>query len=161
MAKQTRPRMSTRSSALLQKMQPSALPVAVTYRSLQGDQRRSTDGIVNRIGNRDSGFGIRIGNRDSGFGIGNRDSGFDAVLPDEPHSDGQRVWWWTRLLARRGRGGRGRFPVDELLQLLARLEIRHLLRRHVHLVAGLRIAALARLPFAQAKAAESPQLDLL
>src|SRR5689334_656310 len=56
---------------------------------------------------------------------------------------------------------RRRLLVDQLLQLLARLEVRHLLRRHVDLVAGLRIASFPRLALAQAETAESPQLDFL
>ena len=56
---------------------------------------------------------------------------------------------------------RGGFAVDQFLQFLAGLEVGHLLRRHVHLVAGLRVAPLARLPLAQPEAAEPPQLDLL
>src|SRR5688572_1846440 len=66
---------------------------------------------------------------------------------------------------RHRRGGRGfgslGLAVDQLLQLLAGLEVGHLLRRHVHLVAGLRVAALARLALPQAEAAEPAQLDLL
>src|SRR6185436_7485293 len=63
----------------------------------------------------------------------------------------------------RGTGWTGSvgLAVDELLQLLARLEVRHLLRRHVHLVAGLRIATLPRLAFPEAEATEATQLDLL
>src|SRR5436309_15503277 len=62
----------------------------------------------------------------------------------------------------RGRGrGRVRFPVDELLQFFARLEVGHLLRRDVHLVPRLWVASLARLAPAQADAADAPQLDLL
>src|SRR5205823_4124266 len=53
------------------------------------------------------------------------------------------------------------FAINELLELLARLEVRHLLRRHVDLVARLRVPALARFPFAQAEAAKAPQLDFL
>src|SRR5688572_2184175 len=64
-----------------------------------------------------------------------------------------------------GRGvrrlGRLRLAVDEILQLLARLEVRHLLRRHIDLVAGLRVAALPRLALPQAETAEPSQLDLL
>src|SRR6185436_17420041 len=41
------------------------------------------------------------------------------------------------------------------------LEIRHLLRRNVHLVAGLRVTALSRLTLPQPEAAEPTQLDLL
>src|SRR5262249_37423713 len=59
------------------------------------------------------------------------------------------------------RRGRRRLLVDQLLELLARLEVRNLLRRHVHFVAGLRVTPLPRLAFAQAEAAESAQLDLL
>ena len=54
-----------------------------------------------------------------------------------------------------------RLPVDQVLQFLARLEVRDALGRHVHLVAGLRVAALAGLALAKAEAAESAQLDLL
>src|SRR6188474_603695 len=53
------------------------------------------------------------------------------------------------------------FAVDEILQLLARLEVGHLLRRHIHLVAGLRVAAFPRLALPQAEAAEPAQFDLL
>src|SRR4051794_36881445 len=65
-----------------------------------------------------------------------------------------------RIRRGRGFGGFG-LAVDQIFQFLARLEVRDLLRRHVHLVARLRIAALARLALAQAEAAESTQLDLL
>src|SRR5262249_23168971 len=51
--------------------------------------------------------------------------------------------------------------VDQLLELLAWLEVRDLLRRHVHLVAGLGVAPLARLATPQPEAAEPAQLDLL
>src|SRR5258705_2430687 len=57
-------------------------------------------------------------------------------------------------------GGLG-FAVDQFLQLLARLEVGHLLRRHIHLVTRLRIAALASLALTETEAAESAQLDLL
>src|SRR5262249_37674194 len=50
--------------------------------------------------------------------------------------------------------------VDQVLQLLAGLEVRDLLRRDVHFVAGLGVAALAGLALTKAKAAESSQLDL-
>src|SRR5690242_15193291 len=53
------------------------------------------------------------------------------------------------------------FLVDEVLQFLARLEIGDALGRHVHLVAGLRVAALAGLALAKAETAEAAQLDLL
>src|SRR4051812_30352729 len=66
---------------------------------------------------------------------------------------------WRRIAGRRG--GQFGFPVDELFQLLARLEVRNLLRRDVDFVAGSRIATLARLPLAQPEAAESAQLDFL
>src|SRR5438128_2742738 len=69
------------------------------------------------------------------------------------------------LRAVRGAGHRGlgrfRLAVDQFLELLARLEVRHLLRRDVHLVAGLRIAAFPRLALSQPEAAEPTQLDLL
>src|SRR4029079_13770325 len=57
--------------------------------------------------------------------------------------------------------GRLFLPVQQFLQLLARLEVRHFLRRHVALVARLRVAPLARLALAQAETAEPAQLDLL
>jgi hypothetical protein len=64
-----------------------------------------------------------------------------------------------------GGGGddRGRLGllVDEFLEFLAGLEVRHLLRRDVHLVARLRVAPLARLAAAQPEAPEPAQLDLL
>src|SRR5207245_1183861 len=41
----------------------------------------------------------------------------------------------------RSSGRIGRRAVDALAQLLARLEVRHVLLRHVHLLAGLRVAA--------------------
>ena len=66
--------------------------------------------------------------------------------------------------ARRRRGAaqpRLRLAVDQFLQFLARLEVRHLLRRNVHLVARLRVAPLARLAPPQPEAAEPAQLDLL
>src|ERR687898_2228956 len=54
-----------------------------------------------------------------------------------------------------------RLAVNQLLELLARLEVRNLLRRHVHLVARLRVAPLPWLAPPQPKAAESAQFDLL
>src|SRR4051812_39417946 len=51
--------------------------------------------------------------------------------------------------------------VDQLFELLARLEVRHFLRRHVHLVAGFRVAALSRLALAQPETAEPAQLHFL
>src|SRR4051794_14236949 len=60
-----------------------------------------------------------------------------------------------------GKRGRFRFAVDQLLELLARLEVRHLLRRNVHLVAGLGIAPLPRFTPPEPETAEPPQLDLL
>src|SRR6185436_15324018 len=54
-----------------------------------------------------------------------------------------------------------RVLVDQVLEFLARLEIRDALRRHVHLVAGLRVAALAGLALTEAEAAESAEFDLL
>src|SRR6478672_750134 len=67
-----------------------------------------------------------------------------------------------------GRGDRRRarsawrlgLAVDQLLELLARLEVRHLLRRNVHLVPGFGIPPLARLAPPQPEAAEPAQLDL-
>src|SRR2546423_4746215 len=51
--------------------------------------------------------------------------------------------------------------VDQLLQLFAGLEVRDLLRRHFRFLAGLRIAAGARLAVAETEASESAELDLL
>src|SRR6188768_4280893 len=68
--------------------------------------------------------------------------------------------WRQRALIRRRAGG-GRLLVDEFFQLFTGLEVRHLLRRHIHLVPGLGIAALARLAFPQPETAEAAQLDLL
>src|SRR5262249_25086025 len=67
----------------------------------------------------------------------------------------------VRAARRRRRRRRVGLPVDELLQLLAWLEVRDLFRRDVHLVAGLRVAPLAGLPAPQPEAAEPAQLDLL
>src|SRR5437016_3705876 len=68
----------------------------------------------------------------------------------------------VRRRGRRGRTWRRRdFFVDELLELFAGLEVRNLLRRDVHLVAGLRVASLAGFALAEAEAAEPAQLDLL
>src|SRR3954466_8020418 len=74
------------------------------------------------------------------------------------YSDSQCVPW--RTFSRTGRK-RFRFLIDEFLQFLTGLEVRHLLRRDVHAVAGFRVPALPRLALPQAKAAEPPQLDLL
>ena len=64
-----------------------------------------------------------------------------------------------------GRGGGRLFgaghAVEQGLQLLAHLEVRDLLGRDVHLLARLRVAALARGAVAEAEAAEAPDLDLL
>src|SRR5207244_5936616 len=51
--------------------------------------------------------------------------------------------------------------VDELSQALANLEEGNALLRNVHGAAGLRIATLARIPVADAEAAEPPQLHLV
>src|SRR6185436_18802510 len=51
--------------------------------------------------------------------------------------------------------------VDALAQLLAGLEVRHVLFRDVHFLAGLRIAADARRPVIQAEAAEPADLDAM
>src|SRR5439155_17104237 len=66
--------------------------------------------------------------------------------------------------ARAAGGGIGRnvgFAVDELLELLAGLEVRHFLGWHVHLVTGLGVAPLSRLALSQPKTAEAPELDFL
>src|SRR4051812_44490046 len=66
-----------------------------------------------------------------------------------------------------GTGGRGRglvrmrLAVQEGLQLLAHLEVGNLLRRHVHLLARLRVAALARRAVPEPEAAEAADLDLV
>src|SRR6478736_6527141 len=74
-------------------------------------------------------------------------------------SHGERVWWRNRA----GRRGRClvRFAVDEILQFLAGLEVRNLLRRNVDLVTGLGVAALAGLALAKAEAAKTAEFDLL
>src|SRR4026209_2046458 len=51
--------------------------------------------------------------------------------------------------------------VDQVFELLARLEIGDLLRRHVHLLSRLGIAPLARAPLPDTEAPEAAQLDLL
>src|SRR5712692_10391150 len=52
-------------------------------------------------------------------------------------------------------------PVNELLELLSRLEVRDLLGRHFDLLSRFGIAAGSRLAVAQAETAESAQLDFL
>src|SRR5437867_1990538 len=64
-------------------------------------------------------------------------------------------------LTGRSRTGGNRLLVDQFLEFLAGLEVRHFLRRNIHLVAGLRVAPLARLALAESEAAEPPQLNLL
>src|SRR4051812_10804597 len=54
-----------------------------------------------------------------------------------------------------------RRAIDPLAQLLAGLEVRHVLLRHVHLLARLRIPAGARRPVIQAEAAEAADLDAM
>src|SRR6266487_4876142 len=130
---------SREGSALSQKIQPSEIPLApLTYWSLQGAHRCSI--------NVDA-AGLNSQGRDT------RALGVEPLRVLDSES--------IRRRARRRRGRRARFLVDQFLQFLARLEVRHLLRRHVHLVAGLRIAALPRLAFPEPEAAEPPQLDLL
>src|SRR5215475_13776216 len=51
--------------------------------------------------------------------------------------------------------------VDPLAQVLARLEMRNVLARECHRLAGLGIASLARRAKVQREAAESPDLDAL
>src|SRR5262245_23259058 len=53
-----------------------------------------------------------------------------------------------------------RLFVDEVFELFAGLEVRNLLWRHVHLIARLRVPALARLALPKTEAAEPAQLDL-
>src|SRR5258706_5458886 len=60
-------------------------------------------------------------------------------------------------LLRRGLGFERR--VDPLAQLLAGLEVRHVLLRHLHLLARLGIAAGARRAVVEAEAAETADLD--
>src|SRR5262249_22028236 len=60
----------------------------------------------------------------------------------------------------RRRGRAVGFFVDEILQLFTRLEVRDLLRRHVDLVSGLRVAALPRFALAKTEAAKPAELDL-
>jgi hypothetical protein len=54
-----------------------------------------------------------------------------------------------------------RLAVEESLQLLAHLEVRDLLGRNVHLLARLRVAALARRPITEPEAPETADLDLV
>src|SRR5579864_128129 len=56
---------------------------------------------------------------------------------------------------------RSALAVQQLAQLLARLEVGDAFRRHLHLVAGLRVAPGARAAVADAEAAEASELDLL
>src|SRR6185436_7534963 len=72
--------------------------------------------------------------------------------------DSHRVGRHRRLPRRRRRR---RLLIDQLFQLFPRLEVRHLLRRHVHLVASFRVPPLARLALPEPETAEPPQLDLL
>src|SRR5690606_35100761 len=58
-------------------------------------------------------------------------------------------------------GRRGHHPADLLAQFLARLEVRHVLARQRHRLAGLGVAAHARRPVVQRKTAESTDLDAL
>src|SRR3954471_5494886 len=51
--------------------------------------------------------------------------------------------------------------VDALAQLFSRLEVRHVLLRHLDLLARLRVAAGARRPVVQAEAAEAADLDAI
>src|SRR5436309_7281711 len=62
-----------------------------------------------------------------------------------------------------GPSGRRRLVVvvDQLLELLARLEVGDLLGGYVHARTGLRVAALPRPALSDAEAAEPAQLDLL
>src|SRR5262249_27678496 len=78
-----------------------------------------------------------------------------------PDSHRQCIGRRSRLLVRGSSSAWLGLAIDQLLQLLAWLEVGHLLRRHIDLVAGLGIAALTRLALAKAEAAESPQLNLL
>src|SRR5579862_1713171 len=127
-----------------QNTHPSSGLVRVTYGSLQGDQRRSI-GMLTGFGSHDD------------FRRIPREKCRDA----DPLQDG-----WPSLVIGKATGGKRllfgfRFAVDQFFELFAGLEVRHLLRRHVHLVARLRVPALAGFPLAQPKAAEAPQLDLL
>src|SRR5690606_26379918 len=66
----------------------------------------------------------------------------------------------SRLARRRRRhGALAARAVHALAQLLARLEVRHVLLGHLDLLPGLRVAAGARGPIVQAEAAEPPDLD--
>src|SRR5262249_50714914 len=60
-----------------------------------------------------------------------------------------------------GIGRTCRLAVDQLLQFLAGLEVRDLLRGHGDLHSGLRVATHPGAALAQAERSESPQLDLL
>src|SRR3954452_7449284 len=152
--------MSTSSSRpgseMLQKMQPVlAPPEPVTYALLHGAQRRSMRGWLLDAG----GWMLVAGGWQLGsWGLPVAGSSAPRRQHPAPMSDRERVGRWNRgRSALRG----GRLLVDQFLQLFARFEVRDLLRRHVDLVAGLRVAPLPRLPLAQAEAAEPAQLDLL
>src|SRR5690349_23125435 len=107
------------------------------YSSRHGDQRRSIDDL----GIDDLMIDCQI--------IDNE------IIDTSESSSARKLCWGAPLDCVPG------LPVDQILQFLARLEVGHLLRRHVHLVAGLRITALARLALPQPEAAEAAQLDLL
>src|SRR5687767_4071546 len=65
----------------------------------------------------------------------------------------------SALLRCRRRGRLGR--VDALAQLLAGLEMRHVLLRHLHLLARFRVAPGARRAVVEAEAAEAGDLDAM
>src|SRR6266566_2294131 len=93
-------------------------------------------------------------------------SGLLPVTYSSRHGDQRRSNLNGLYRARDVAGDRCRFgcfglAVDQFFQFLAGLEVRHLLRRHIHLVTRLGIPALAGLALAEAEAAESAQLDLL
>src|SRR5439155_12319261 len=79
------------------------------------------------------------------------------LMTNDQRLYGQRIRRNGGVAARRWAG----LSIDEVLQLFARLEVGHFLRRHIDLVSRLRVAALAGLALAQPEAAEPSQLDLL
>src|SRR5207248_2983376 len=126
-------RMRTRScrsgSAASQNTQPDVQPLApATYFKRHGDQRRSMQKLVS----------WRVGE------LVNLDSPIHQVTNSPIALHGEHIRRQRRRAGRRVRGGSG-LLVDQLLQFFARLEVRNLLRRHVHLVAGLGVTALPRL----------------
>src|SRR5256885_1565686 len=75
-------------------------------------------------------------------------------------SDLGKCGWRRRLRAVTGRGSCVN-NIDQILQFLAGLKERNLLRRHVDLGSGLGVTADARLAFPRAETAEAADLNLV